>query len=205
MRYITPMKYKQAPAQATNISNVEFMLLQIVSQAGEISGYSINKLVEERQYRVWAGIGTTSIYTGLERLKRKGLVTSRVDMSKRGKGPLPRKSCLTRRGRAVLRKEIEDALSRTRERDLRFDLAIAAIPLISAEATIRALQKRKRFLGEVAAGIRARFEAIGGENLPVNIRAPFKHSLHLIKRELEFVDVLIGDVRQTKKKKELAG
>ena len=101
------MNYYDNPSTSKTLSNAELMLLEIISQAKEISGYAIGKLVEERQYRVWADIGTTSIYTGLEKLKRKGLVTSRLDTAKRGKGPLRTAragyftSCSTR-GRGML-------------------------------------------------------------------------------------------------------
>lgn len=61
------------------------MLLQILCQQGDISGYRINKIVEEREYRVWTDIGMTSIYTGLEKLKKKHLLTARIDVSKQGK------------------------------------------------------------------------------------------------------------------------
>ena len=61
------MDYYNDPPRSKELSNVELMLLEIISQAKEISGYRIGKLVEERQYRVWADIGTTSIYTGLEK------------------------------------------------------------------------------------------------------------------------------------------
>jgi DNA-binding PadR family transcriptional regulator len=172
------------------------MLLQIISQAGEVSGYKIHKLVEEREYRVWADIGTTSIYTGLEKLRKKRLVISWLDRAKRGKGPLPKKFRLTEKGHQTLRREIEQALSSTRERDRRFDLALAAIPLVSVRTVRGALQKRKTFLGEVAEGVEARFEFLGGENLPINIKELFKHSMLLVKHELEFIDALLVDLKR---------
>lgn len=196
------MLYKALQAEPRRLSNAEFMLLQIVCQAGEISGYKINKLVEERQCRIWAGIGTTSIYNGLEKLRNKRLVTSRLDVAKRGKGPLPNKFRLTKRGQAALEKEIEHALSATRERDLRFDLAVAAIPFLTLPTATSALRKRKKFLREVAQHVNARFEELGGEDLPLNIKALFKHLLHLIEHELEFVDVLIVDLKKSKIGKE---
>lgn len=201
--YIAAMLYKREQAGHEQISNAELMLLQIIKQAGETSGYAINKLVEEREYRVWAGIGTTSIYTGLENLQRKHLVSSRIDVAKKGKGPLPRKFRLTEKGGLTLRREIKRALSSTRERDLRFDLALAAIPVLTPREAATALERRKRFLREVAKHVEARFEALGGERLPINIGGLFKHSLHLIKHELEFVDVLITGLRKTKRRKEL--
>jgi DNA-binding PadR family transcriptional regulator len=196
------MNYYNDPLTARKLSNVELMLLQIISQAGEISGYAIGKLAEERQYRVWADIGTTSIYTGLEKLKRKGLVTFRLDVGKRGKGPLPKKFRLTTKGRLTLKKEIERSLSCTRERDRRFDLALAGIPLLPPEKVVTALRKRKKFLGEVAGQIKARFQSIGGEALPINIKAVFKHSLHLIKHESKFMDRLLAELTKTRSTKE---
>ncbi len=195
------MLYLVREGVPSQISNVEFMLLQIISQAGEISGYKINKLVRERQYHIWAGIGSTSIYTGLEKLKRKGFVSSRLDVGKQGKGPVPKKFRLTQKGKVALRKEILRALSSTRERDFRFDLGIAAIPRVDSEEAKNALQKRRRFLEEVAEHVRTRLESLGGENLPLHIKALFKHSLHLIKHELEFVDVLLVDLKKAKRRK----
>jgi len=201
LRYIPGMKYTADEPRLRQISNVEFVLLQIISQAEEISGYEIGKLVEEREYRVWADIGTTSIYTGLEKLRRKRLVTSHLDVAKRGKGPLPKKFRLTRKGHHTLEKEIEHGLSSTRERDRRFDLALAAIRLLPPQTVINALRKRKQFLREVAKHVNEHFKSLGGEDLPVNIKGLFKHSIHLIRHELEFVDTLLVDLKRTQTRK----
>ncbi len=190
------MNYKKPRPRIKPLTNAQFMLLQIISQAGEVSGYKIHKLVEEREYRVWADIGTTSIYTGLEKLRKKRLVTSHLDTEKRGKGPLPKKFRLTGKGHQTLRREIEQALSSTRERDRRFDLALAAISLVPLRTVRGALQKRKTLLGEVAEGVEARFEFLGGENLPINIKELFKHSMLLVKHELEFIDALLVDLKR---------
>ncbi len=196
------MDYYNDSPTAKKLSNVELILLEIINQAKEVSGYRIGKLVEERQYRVWADIGTTSIYTGLEKLKRKGFVTSRLDTAKRGKGPLPRKFRLTKKGRLTLKKEIERSLSCARERDRRFDLALAGIPLLPPEKVVTALRERKEFLGEVAEQIKSRFQSIGGEALPINIKSLFKHSLHLIKHESKFMDKLLAELTKTRSTKE---
>jgi len=177
------------------LSNVKFMLLQIIRQMGEISGYGIDKIVKEREYRKWADVGTTSIYAGLKKLEKKQLVKSYIDTEKRGKGPLPKKFKLTRKGRNALNKEILDSLSYTRARDHRFDLAFAAIPCVKPEEVIEALQRRKEFLSEAAEHVEKRFESLGGENLPINIKALFKHPLFLIKHELRFIDSLIKDIK----------
>jgi len=195
------MSYKPRRIESLSLSNAEFMLLQIIAQSGEISGYRINKLVGEREYRAWADIGTTSVYTGLARLARKGLVRSRLDMAKRGKGPLPRRFRLAAKGQRALREEIRRGLSYTREGSRRFDLAVAALPVLAQGEIIGALGRRKRFLREAEKQVAARFKAIGGGQLPINIKALFKHSLHGIRRELEFMDILLNDVKRSTRRK----
>ncbi len=180
------------------ISNVEFMLLQIIQQKGTICGYEIDKIVKMREYKEWADIGRTSIYTGLEKLAKKNLAKTFIDMDKQGKGPLPKKFKLTNKGKSTLRKEIFDALSSSRERDKKFDLAFAAIDILMPKKVISALKKRKEFLLEVAKKVEKKFESLGGDNLPINIKALFKHSLYLIKNERKFLDTLTAELKAEK-------
>lgn len=176
------------------ISNVELMLLQIIYQQKDICGYQINKLVKERDYLEWADIGTTSVYTGLEKLRKKRLVHLRIDEEKRGKGPLPKKFRLTGKGKNVLKDELLKALSYTRERDKKFDLAFSAIGVLRPAEVKGALETRKHFLLNIAQKLKEKLKSLGGDKLPINIKALFKHSLHLIKSEVKFVDNLITDL-----------
>ncbi len=178
------------------ISNVELMLLQIIYQQEEICGYEIDKLVKERDYREWADIGTTSIYTGLEKLRKKGFVRLRIDEEKRGKGPLPKKSRLTKKGKDVLKDELLKALSCARERDKKFDLAFSAIGVLKTVEVKRALEKRIQFLLKMSHKLNEKLKSLGGERLPINIKALFKHSLYLIRNEVKFVDNLITDLKK---------
>jgi len=175
------------------LANVEFMLLQIICEQKEVSGYEINQLVKERGYKEWADIGTTSIYVGLNKLSKKQLVNSYIDTTKQGKGPLPRKFEITNEGKELLKQMILLALSSSRERDYRFDLALAAIPFLPTEEVLVALQKREKFLSEVAENINNKFESQGGKRLPFNVQALFRHSLSLIEHEIDFMDILITD------------
>ena len=178
------------------ISNVELMLLQIIYQQEEICGYEIDRLVKEREYREWADIGTTSIYTGLERLRKRRFVQFRIDEAKRGKGPLPKKFRLTQKGRGALKNELLKALSYTRERDKRFDLAFSAINVLTLKQVTEALERRKDFLLQVAQRLKEKLKSLGGDRLPINIKALFRHSLYLIKSEVRFVDNLIIDLKK---------
>jgi DNA-binding PadR family transcriptional regulator len=181
-----------------SLSNVEFMLLQIICQKREICGYEIDKIVEAREYREWADIGRTSIYTGLEKLAKKKMVEAFIDTEKQGKGPLPRKFKLTEDGKTTLKNEIIKALSSTREGDKRFDLAFAAIDVLTPKEVTAALSKRKSFLLETAKRVEKKFKSLGGEELPINVKVLFEHSLYLIKYEKKFMDVLAAELKSKK-------
>lgn len=177
-----------------SISNVEFMLLQIIAECSQASGYEIKKLVDQRGYREWAKIGTTSIYTGLKKLSNKGLIVSERSDEKSGKGPVPTRFTLTKAGLSKLRNEILDSLSKTRERDNRFDLALAALPLIDKDDAIVALQKRLDFLEKTSIKTRQKYESQGGIRLPLNVKALFLHPIHLINSEKAFISNLINEL-----------
>lgn len=178
------------------LSNTEFILLQIIYDKEMVSGYEINQLIKARGYREWADMGTTSIYVGLNNLNKRKLVTSYIDVDKQGKGPVPKKYEMTEEGKKVLQQETLEALSSTRERDFKFDLALAAIPHVPKEAVLAALQQRKSFLTEVADGINQKFEDLKKKQLPVNLQALYWHPLILIKNEMEFMDSLIEDLEK---------
>lgn len=177
-----------------DITNVEFMLLQIICERKEASGYEINQLIKERGYREWVDMGTTSIYVGLKKLSNKQLVNSYLDTTKQGKGPMPKKFEVTNHGVALLKQITLEYLSTSRERDNKFDLALAAIPFLTTNEVVTALQKRKDFLTHVASNINEKFESQGGVRLPLHVQALFRHPLVLIKHEIEFMEVLIKDL-----------
>jgi DNA-binding PadR family transcriptional regulator len=179
------------------LSNVEFVLLQLLSEKKELSGYEINHLIIERGYREWSDIGTTSIYIGLKKLQKRKLVDSFIDIKKEGKGPLPKKFNLTKEGVVRLEQEIIKALSFTRESDQRFDIGIASIPVLKKENVTKALMNRKNFLKEQIKRINEKYFSQGGERLPFHIKALFIHPQMLTKSELKFIDYLIDEINKT--------
>lgn len=190
--YIAYMKYTK-----WTLTNVEFALLQIIHEMQEVSGYEIDQLVKERGYREWAGIGTTSIYTGLEKLRKRRLVSSYIDVKKEGRGPLPKKFKITKKGKNALKKEVSAALSSCRERDRsKFDLGIAGTPLLTSKEVIAAFNKRKDLLLEITKYIKEKFVQQGAEALPFNVRVLFRHPLFHIKHEIKFMDTLIGELKE---------
>lgn len=174
------------------LSNVEFMLLQIIAECKAASGYDINKLIDQRGYREWANIGTTSVYAGLKKLNNKGWIKSEDSGEKSGKGPMPIRFVITDEGMTTLRNEIVVSLSASRERDNRFDLGLAALPFIDRDEAIDALRKRLDFLGEASKKIRQKYESQGHIRLPLHVRSLFQHPINLIESEQAFVAELIS-------------
>ncbi|GHO80977.1 hypothetical protein KSD_87480 [Ktedonobacter sp. SOSP1-85] len=176
------------------ISNVEFMLLQMIEECRQASGYDIKKLVDQRGYREWTNIGTTSIYAGLKKLSDKGWIVTEESDEKSGKGPMPNRFALTEAGIAKLKQEILDSLSSARERDSRFDLGLAALPFVGKDEAVEALRNRLDFLRETSKKIEQKYESQGGVRLPLNVRALFLHPISLIESERAFVANLIQEL-----------
>jgi DNA-binding PadR family transcriptional regulator len=183
--------------QSKQLSQVEFVLLQIIAETGHTSGYIINKLIEERGYREWADIGETSIYVGLDKLFNKDLAVFSVPTDKRGRGPMPKNFDLTEKGKETLKAEVLEALSATRENDRRFDLALAAVPFIKIEEVLQALFERKDFLLSEKERINHQFLKQGGSAIPNHVQLLFRHTLLHINAELEFTDEVIHTFMKT--------
>jgi hypothetical protein len=59
---------------------------------------------------------------------------------------------------------------------------------------VAALQQRKIFLAETAERVHTTFKEQGGQALPLNLQALFRHPLLHIQSEIAFVDSLIQEL-----------
>ena len=177
------------------LSNIELMLLQIISQEGPVSGYRINKIVTCVDYRSWADIGKTSIYKKLKSLEEKEFISSKIDRKKRGRGPLPIIYNITSSGTLLMKEEIMNILETTREHNKRFHLALSAIQLFSKEEIRTIFLKRKSFLTEEAAKIQREYESVK-DCIPLGPDVLYKNILHSIRSAIEFADKIHQDIYQ---------
>ena len=177
------------------LTNGEFLLLQIICVRKEVTSYEINDFVKHWGAG-WTDSVTFSVAIALKRLSKQQLVNCTVDttpVTPDHQVALP-KFNLTNEGKKVLQQEIIKALSSTRESDYRFDIALAAIPLVSAEEVITALNNRKTLLVTVAENSHTRFQADGGKNLPLHLQHLFRHHLLVIEGEIDFMDILLQEL-----------
>ena len=173
------------------LTNIEFMILHIICELTKVSGYEIHQLVKHRGYQECTGSGTVLVGVVLKKLIEEQLIKFAVVTTKQARDPMLRKYETSIEGKNFLRQEIILALCSSRERDYRFDLAMAAISLVTLEEVIVALENRKNFLVRVAKHINTFFESQGGKELPLNLQALFRHPLLSIKSEIEFMDILL--------------
>lgn len=182
------------------ISNVEFILLSLIHKQQKVTGYHLNTLIDERGYREWTDIGTTSIYTGLKKLKEKGYVTSAIDRYKTGRGPKGVKYALTETGRALLKSETEQGLANTRERGGRFMLALSALPVLEIEVAHTALEQRIAYLQKESARIQAIYERQQAIML-FHADLLFRYTFENIRNEVIVTENLLEALRQHAKHK----
>jgi hypothetical protein len=107
---------------------------------------------------------------------------------------MPRRFELTRSGRDILKSSVIDALENSRERDRRFDLALAGLPAVNKKLARDALKKRQDMLLGSARVIMEKYNHQGGDRLPFHARAVFRHTLFQIEQELNFTRSVIDEM-----------
>jgi DNA-binding PadR family transcriptional regulator len=173
-----------------DLTNVEIALLQLIGEKKLASGYELNRLIEERGYRNWAGIGKTSIYNTLQKLLEKKFIRSKGFAKKSGKGPAPKKYSMTPEGFKTLKNETLSALSGSARGGNAFELAIASIPAAGFKKSAEALRQRVKALESSLAGLKKVFKDQGGDELPVFVRALFERPIRMIIADMEYTEKL---------------
>jgi DNA-binding PadR family transcriptional regulator len=167
-----------------NITNSEFILMILIIENKEISGYKMNILIEERGYREWAGIGSTSIYKGLKRLENLGFICSSLDVHKTTKGPIGKKYKITRFGKKQLSEELKSGLSGTKGQNQRFKIALSGIDLLENSVVPDLLENRVLFLNSEYKRLSKMKKLTKHE--PLKVQMLFEHSLRAIRSESKF-------------------
>ena len=181
------------------LTDTQLMLLQIIHENTEITGYDINKLVIDLKYRDWADIRKTAIYTGLKALKTRGFVKTFIDINKTGKGPIPRKYSITDIGKTELKKEMIKTIEVSREREKRFDLVISSIQILSYQEILDAFDQRIIFL-------KSEFNRVAKDSIehkdciPLGGQLLYSHIISSLENEILFSETTIHTITTEKEK-----
>ena len=171
-------------------SNAELMLMQLISQSPNKTGYEINNWVRKLGYNKWAGVGKTSVYNGFNKLTAKEYLTAHINTIKTGKGPFPTCYVSTEKGSKAMKQDMLETIQTARERDQRFDLTISAIHLLSKTEIAEAFSTRKKFLNKEYDRLSADYEEQkdcihdGGKML-------YERMLMSLENELKFAEQIL--------------
>ena len=171
-------------------SNAELMLIQLIFQSPNKTGYEISKWVRKLGYNRWAGVGKTSVYNGLNKLISKEFVNAHINSNKIGKGPLPTCYAITEKGSEAMKQDMITTIQTARERDQRFDLTVSAIHLLSKIEITESFSIRKEFLNQEYDRLAADYERQkdclhdGGKLL-------YERMLMSLENDLKFADLIL--------------
>jgi DNA-binding PadR family transcriptional regulator len=153
--------------------------------------YELELVIEERGVREWTSLGFSSIYYVLDRLERRGLVTSeRIGDRARGR----RTYTLTESGWTACRDGTVSAIKIPVPSHDPVLVGLANSPLLSRDELVATLRARR----DAVADRRAAVMAIRDRRQPraVFVAAIFDHGLAMLSAELAWVDALIVRIEE---------
>ncbi|MEE4209860.1 MAG: PadR family transcriptional regulator [Parvularcula sp.] len=168
------------------INNAECVLLLIIAEQPGVNGYRLRQTVTERGMDAWAGVGHSSIYVVLKKLKARGLVSSKADIDKRTKGAKGEVYSVLRDGKAILTKALLEALAQCREHDPRFNIALSGLEMLDRNEVSACLKKRHNFLGTELKRLVTAERSQG--DLPISANLLFDHVKNGILGEIEWLE-----------------
>ncbi len=171
-------------------SNAELMLMQLISQSPNKTGYEINNWVRKLGYNKWAGVGKTSVYNGLNKLIAKKYLNAHLNADKTGKGPLPICYVITEKGSKTMKQDMLETIQTARERDQRFDLTVSAIHLLSKAEIAEAFSARKKFLNKEYNRLSADYEE-QKDCIPDGGKLLYERMLMSLENELKFTELIL--------------
>ena len=170
------------------ITNAELAILSLVAEQA-VYGYQIEKIIEERGMREWTEIGFSSIYYLLNKLEKKGWITSQIQNAVH-QGPARRVFSITPNGMRCCQQESLVALSEPRAAPSHFQLGLVNLPLLGNSETSNALRHYEDTLIHKKKELEHKKNAYGN-GIPAHVNALFDHSLQLIEAELIWLEEFI--------------
>ena len=129
------------------LSSKEFLLLGIVPNEEGISGKTLNKYIKERNVKVWADIGFSSIYYLLNQMEKKRYLKSEYEKSESLEGGAPQKLYkITKLGHKLLKQTVIDYFNKSNINYKDMNLALAASHVFSKNEFLKVLKECRKKL-----------------------------------------------------------
>lgn len=160
------------------------------------SGYAITKTIADRGMATWANVRQTSVYGALNSLKRRGLISSKLDEKKKGKGPNEVVWKPTKKGGLLLYSELSKRLECAREFTIDLKLALSFWELVSKEHRSKCLllrfERQKNLLNELV----TKSDKVESETCSISASKVFRYTILGIKSDLEWTKKTITDLEK---------
>ena len=182
------------------INNAEFVLLLVMTETEWVNGYQLRQIITDRGMEAWAGVSTSSIYVMLKKLEARGFVTSKADTEKRTKGARGQVYSTSINGLAALKMAMEAGLSKSREHDPRFNIALSGLDMLGHVKVGECLRNRLLFLTSEL----ERLTDVEGTQvgLPLSAKLLFDHIKFGIKQETIWLESAISKIEEGNKQNE---
>jgi DNA-binding PadR family transcriptional regulator len=169
-------------------TDAELAILSLLAEQ-PMHGYQIEQTIDERGMREWVEMGFSSIYYLLNKLKKSGLLESRLEKAA-GKGPARQVFSLTVAGRHAWQKAALNAIADPSRTFSNFQLGLSSIRGLDPEMVKQALQQYRDSLTANQDRIQAKLDSYG-PGVPFEAAILFDLSLTQITCELEWVEKFI--------------
>ncbi len=172
------------------LSNIEMILLSIVNEKASYA-YEIDKMLEKRSMRDWLKIGVASVYQVLERLEKKGLVTSKRE--REGKMPVRKRYYMTKKGKERLKKDVKELLASSELFYLDLNVGLECSYLLSENDLKKSLADRLEKSKDELEKIKGDFEK-QKFFLPLRERLIYKNLIKFRETEEKVLENIIQEV-----------
>lgn len=119
------------------------MVLGLISQ-GYRYGHELDKVIEERNMRLWSKLTRVAMYKALTRIREKGWVKANTE--KEGKQPERIVYTLTESGKEALKSLVAEELASNELMEFHISIPVSFLYILPPAEVIIHLEKRKKFL-----------------------------------------------------------
>ena len=176
----------------TKLSNADTALLGLLCEE-PMHPWQIEKVVRERDMRLWTDLSQATIYKQLSLLLKTGLVECR---QKIGRGRLRKIYTITRLGRERLLGKLRELLSEPQPTKWPVDLGTYNLHLLPAGEAVASLKRYRKKLEEGIACYRRLIEYLESCQCRANRCALARRPIYLFKAEICWVDDLVEQLRR---------
>ena len=166
------------------MTNAELAILSLIAEK-PCHGYEIESIIEGRGMREWTEIGFSSIYYLLNKLKRNGLIESRM-MPAKGKGPARKVYHITKQGAEAWEAASLESIANPSRSHTSFLIGISMLPGLPKDKVLEALRQYQHLLSGRLRHVQQRMKA--QQPLPLHVSSMFDYSLALIETEMAWLE-----------------